>query len=233
MIRTSLTICRRALRPATLTFVLLCASAALRAETAWVSDEFEINLRTGPSNSNAIRLMLRSGTQLEVLETDNELGYARVRTEGGTEGWVLSRYLASEPPAREQLERLSSQLTDATERGSTIGSQLEAVRRRHEEATARIAGLEQEKQVLEAELADIRNTSANALSLDRQNKDLRQQLTDAEIKVSILEQENEDLTSQKTRNWFLAGALVLLVGIILGLWLPRMRIQRRSRYDRF
>src|SRR5690606_5140656 len=115
----------------------------------------------------------------------------------------------------------------------TVSSQLDAVRRQHQEATSRIGALEQDKQALEAELTQIKNTAANALSLDRQNKDLRQQLTDAEIKVSILEQENEELTSQKTRNWFLAGALVLLVGIILGLWLPRMRWQRRSRYDRF
>ena len=224
---------RRGLRTAAVILLLLGASPVLRAETVWVSDQFEINLRSGPSNANAIRLMVRSGTQLEVLERNEELGYAHVRTPGGTEGWVLSRYLMNEPPAREQLERLSGQLTDATQRGSTVSSQLDAVRRQHEEATSRIAALEQDKQALEGELTQIKNTAANALSLDRQNKDLRQQLTDAEIKVSILEQENDELTSQKTRNWFLAGALVLLVGIILGLWLPRMRWQRRSRYDRF
>jgi hypothetical protein len=31
----------------------------------------------------------------------------------------------------------------------------------------------------------------------------------------------------------MAGALVLLFGILLGIWLPRIRWQRRSRYDRF
>ena len=55
---------------------------------------------------------------------------------------------------------------------------------------------------------------------------------DAE-KMKRLEQENRELTSQTTRYWFMSGALVLVVGMVLGLWLPRIRWQRRSRYDRF
>ena len=35
------------------------------------------------------------------------------------------------------------------------------------------------------------------------------------------------------RTTMISGGLVLLVGIILGIWLPRIRWQRRSRYDRF
>jgi SH3 domain protein len=212
-----------------------CFVAALpaSAQTVWVSDEFEVLLRTGPTTEHAIRLTMRSGTELEVLERDAESGYTRVRTSGGTEGWVLSRYLMSEAPARQQLERLTSQLTNANARGSTMGSQLDAVKNQYDTATARIASLESQNQSLQTELDELKSTSANAISLDRQNRDLRQQLTDAEIKVSILEQENDDLASQKTRNWFLAGALVLLVGIILGIWLPRIRWQRRSRYESF
>ena len=53
------------------------------------------------------------------------------------------------------------------------------------------------------------------------------------LRADTLEQENRELTSQTTRYWFMTGALVLLVGIILGIWLPRVRWQRRSRYDRF
>jgi SH3 domain protein len=209
------------------------AANSVRAEPAWISDQFEANLRSGPSTANAIRRMLQSGTQVEVLERDEETGYARVRTSGGTEGWVLTRYLMAEPSAREQLERLTSQLTNANTRGSSLSSQLAAVKGEYDEATTTIAALEREKQALQAELDEIKETAANTLTIDRQNKDLRQQLTDAEIKVSILEQENDALSGQTTRNWFLAGALVLFVGIILGLWLPRIRWQKRSRYERF
>ena len=46
---------------------LLLSTSAL-AETAWVTDQFEITLRSGPSTSNAIQLMVSSGTPLEVLD---------------------------------------------------------------------------------------------------------------------------------------------------------------------
>ena len=211
----------------------LLAAAQASAAPAWVSDQFEIMLRSGPSTSNAIQLMISSGTRLESLEQDEESGYTKVMTEGGTEGWVLSRYLMSEPPAREQLASLTGQLTNAKSRGTSMSSQLNAIKGEYDSATRQIRALESERDRLESELAGIKRTAANVLSIDSRNKELQEQLTDAEIKASILEQENQELSSQRTRYWFMSGGLVLLVGIILGIWLPRVRWQRRSRYDSF
>ena len=81
----------------------LLASPAVYADSAWVTDQFEITLRSGPSTSNAIELMLDSGTKLEILERDAESGYSRVRTNGGTEGYVLTRQLVDQPVARDRL----------------------------------------------------------------------------------------------------------------------------------
>jgi SH3 domain protein len=217
---------------ASLLSALLVAGGA-SAETAWVSDQFEITLRSGPSTSNAIERMLDSGTELEVLERDAETGYSRVRTGGGTEGYVLTRYLMNEPAAREQLARLTSQLTSEASRGTTLNSQLSAIRSQYDSATRQIETLQREKSELEEELAEIKRTAANVLSINNQNKQLREQLAAEEIRVATLEQENRELTSQTTRYWFMSGALVLVVGMVLGLWLPRIRWQRRSRYDRF
>jgi SH3 domain protein len=203
------------------------------AEPAWVTDQFEITLRSGPSTSNAIQLMVGSGTRLEVLERDADSGYSRVRTQGGTEGWVLTRYLMSEASAREQLERLTSQLTNANSRGSSLDTQLSAIRSEYDAANRKIQTLEREKAAVEKELAEIKRTAANVLSINEQNRSLMDQLTAAQIRADTLEQENRSLASQTKRYWFMAGALVLLVGIILGIWLPRIRWQRRSRYDRF
>ena len=214
---------------------ILCVLGAAQvvAAPAWVSDQFEVMLRTGPSTSNAIQLMVSSGTQLEILAEDTESGYTRVRTAGGTEGWVLSRYLMLEAPAREQLATLTSQLTSANTRGSSMGTQLEAIKDEYESATRQIRALENEQDLLQTELATIKRTAADALAIGDRNKKLKQDLTNAEIRASILEQENQQFTSQNTRYWFMSGGLVLLVGFILGLWIPRIRWQRRSRYDSF
>lgn len=213
--------------------LILMAAATAHAQSAWVSDRFEVTLRTGPSTSNAIRVSLSSGTRLEILEQDRESGYSRVRTQGGTEGWVLTRYLMSEPSAREQLEQLTGQLTTATERGSSLTSQLDAIRAEHGDAEEQIERLQQQRDGLETELDEIRRTAANVLAIDRQNNELQEKLTNAEIDIDRLNEEIRSLSSQSNRNWFITGALVLLGGALLGLILPRMRWQRRSRYDTF
>ncbi len=215
-----------------LLFLCLLAPVA-HGEPAWVSDKFEVMLRSGPTTSNAIQLMIGSGMELEVLERDSESGYSRVQTPGGTEGWVLTRYLMNERSAREQLEILSSSLTNANSRGTSLGSQLTAIKGEYDAANRRIETLERDKSAAEKELADIRRTAANVLSINEQNKSLMDQLATAQIRADTLEQENRQLSGQTTRYWFMSGALVLLVGIILGIWLPRVRWQRRSRYDRF
>ncbi len=214
---------------------LLCIgiAQAAAAETVWVSDQFEVMLRTGPSTSNAIERMLPSGAALEVLERDDDAGYSKVRTAAGTEGWVLTRYLMSEPSAREQLAALTKRLTNANAEGSSLTSQLGAIRGEYDSAQQQIATLEKDKKKLEEQLAEIKRTAANVLSINDQNKDLRDQLAAAEIRADTLEQQNRELTAQTTRYWFMTGAAVLLVGVLLGIWLPRVRWQRRSRYDRF
>ena len=218
---------------AALAAILVLTTTNAAAESVWVTDQFEVTLRSGPSTSNSIDLMLSSGRELEVLERDPETGYTRVRTGGGTEGWVLTRYLMSEPSAREQLQRLSSQLTNAQSEGSSLNSQLNAIRGEQNAAKQRISELERDKQSLETELDEIKRTAANVLNINSRNKELHEQLAAAETRVGVLEQENRELMSQTTRYWFMTGALVLLVGVVLGLWLPRIKWRRPSSYDRF
>ena len=171
----------RATSLAMIALLLAAVSPPVQAQSAWVSDQFEIMLRTGPSTSNAIQLQVESGTRLAVLERDAESGYTRVRTPGGTEGWVLTRYLMSEPSAREQLQTLTAQLTDATAEGTTLQSQLGAVRSEYDTAIARIDALERDKAGLERELGEIRRTAADVLSINQQNEQLREQLTQSDI----------------------------------------------------
>ena len=177
--------------------------------------------------------MVSSGMQLEVLERDAESGYSRVRTPGGTEGWVLTRFLMDERSARERLQRLTSQLSSANSRSTTLDTQLTDIRGEVDASNRRIATLEREKAAIEQELAAIKRTAANVLGVNEQNTVLMNQLAAEQIRADTLDQENRQLSSQSTRYWFLAGALVILVGILVGIWLPRVRWQRRTRYDRF
>ncbi|KPK28758.1 MAG: hypothetical protein AMJ66_10565 [Betaproteobacteria bacterium SG8_40] len=210
----------------------LFAISAAHAAPAWVSDQFEITLRTGPSTSNSIALMLGSGTRLEVLEQNADSGYARVRTANGTEGWVLSRYLMEQPGAREQIGRLTKQVTGNDAGDASLPTQLANIRNEYNSAKRQISMLENEKSALESELAEIRRAAADVLGVNEQNKNLIDELATEKQRTDKLIEENRQLSSQTTRYWFLSGAAVLLIGLLLGLWLPRIRWQRRrSGYD--
>jgi len=83
---------------------VLIASQTSLAATKYVTDEFEIMLRTGQSTKHEIRRQIKSGTPLQVLQESE--GYTQVRMPNGIEGWVLSRYLMNQPSGRDRLAAL-------------------------------------------------------------------------------------------------------------------------------
>ncbi|MDP1558221.1 MAG: TIGR04211 family SH3 domain-containing protein [Nitrosomonas sp.] len=221
-------------RQTALACCLLLLPILAQAETRYVTDQLEITLRSGPGNSHAIQRMVASGSALTVLERDIDNGYSRVQTSGGIEGWVLSRFLIAEPSARRQLERLSSQLSNTkVEKGVSISAQVRAIRTAHDNVAKRIIELETDNKKLEDELEHIKHTATNVLAIDEQNKMFQQQLIDTEAKVRVLQQENYELNSNKERDWFVAGAIVLFSGLIIGLIMSRIQGRKRSRYSDF
>ena len=210
---------------------LSLVSASVSAETRYVTDEFEITMRRGPSTQNAIRRMLPSGTALEVLEVNTDEGYAKVKTPGGTEGWVLTRYLMREPAARQQLAAMQQRLQALRSESGDQGRLLDDLRQEDEKNKAKIRNLESENKRLAAELGDIKRTAADVLAINDNNRTLREDLSQANIQLSTLVQENDRLVRRRDQNWFLIGAAVLSVGIILGLVLPRIPRHRRNRWS--
>ena len=85
------------------TLCLMLLSAAVLAQTAYVTDEFKITLRSGESATHRILRMLPTGEQVTVLSSNPDTGYSKVRTSGGAEGFVLTRQLVDQPVARDRL----------------------------------------------------------------------------------------------------------------------------------
>ncbi len=105
-----------------LILALGCATAG--AEDRWVTDEFEVMMRSGKNTRQSIVRQLKSGTRVELLEADSESGYTRVRTGSGAVGWVLSRYLRSSPTAQLRLPDLERRLAASEAQRATISNEL-------------------------------------------------------------------------------------------------------------
>ena len=210
------------------TLMMLAATAV--GQTLYVSDQLVITVRTGPSTENSIISNLVSGDAVEVLQINAETGYTRVRLVSGTEGWVLGRYLVAIPVSQDRLiiaesDLAEAQVTVATLEGSAavLAEELEVTGRRLEE-------IETENASLTEELADLRATSENVLSIRDQNESLRRRLNERNEEAELLAIDNDGLRTRATRDWFIAGAGVLLAGIIMGLIAPRLRRRRRSQW---
>jgi SH3 domain protein len=219
-----------------LQFVLICCLFVLpmqsQAETRYVTDEFEITLRTGPSSGHTILRTINSGTALTVLERDADNGHTRVQTAAGTEGWVLTRYLMVEPAARDQLISLSKNLADSADKDGTR-TRINAIKKVLEAALKHAQTLELENEKLTNDVIAVKDVAANVLEIDQQNQIFRQELVDVNAQMKALSQENYELSHGKNRDWFVAGALVLFAGLVIGLLLTRIQWQKRSRYDGF
>lgn len=209
---------------------LMMVVATAVGQTLYVSDQLVITVRTGPSTENSIISNLVSGDAVEVLQINAETGYTRVRLVSGTEGWVLSRYLVASPVSQDRLiiaesDLAEAQVTVATLEGSVamLAAELEVTGRRLEET-------ETENASLMKELADLRAASENVLSIRDQNESLRRRLNERNEEAELLAIDNDRLRNRATRDWFVAGAGVLLAGIIVGLIAPGLRRRRRSQW---
>jgi SH3 domain protein len=214
-------------------FIAVCAllPALAYADQRYVTDQFEVMLRTGPSGNHAIIRMLKSGAALTVLDPEVDNGYVRVQTNAGTEGWVLIRYLIREPVARVQLENLVRQITQTEPKDASIRGQLNTVKAEYDNANKRITQLEAEKKELENQLDAIKNRAASVLAIDDENKQLQQQLAEARAQLKTLQEQYSELSNDNEKDWFITGALVLGGGLLLGLIIPKISWRRqRSPY---
>jgi SH3 domain protein len=194
---------------------LLALPAISAAETRFV--EVEVTLRSGQGTEFSIVRMIRSGSAVEVLQEDRQKGYTKIRIPGGVEGWVLSRYLTDNPVGAEQLVAARQRVDQLT--------------RENKELTGERDRYMKEADSLAEDLARVKDLSANALSLEETNKQLRSTLIRNQETIDRLQSENMSLSSKATRDWFVAGGGVLALGIFLGVVLPRIRWRRKRSWS--
>lgn len=213
---------------ALLSFALL---GHAQAETRYVTDELKITLRTGESASHRIIRMLSTGTPVEVLASNPESGYSHVRA-GGSEGYVLTRQLLREQPARDQLAAAKARIAELTQAPGQLQQQLASLQQEHQALTAAHRKLSADKQQVDQAYAELQRVSSNAVRISEERNALRKQVADLTREAQDLKLRTNELENSNLQRWFLTGAGVLLGGLVLGLILPNLSLRRRrSNWD--
>jgi len=210
---------------------ILAGNAA--AETRYVSDLLEITMRNGKGTNYGITRMLRSGTEVQVLEADKETGYSKVRTSNGKEGWVLTRFLMNGRAARERLAAAEKSLAELELDNRKLSTAMTALADEKKLLQNNLGNLEGETRTVSQELSEIKRTASSALAIDSENKDLKSRLVSLERQLQTVQQENMSLKDRTSRDWFMVGAAVVLMGIMIGLIIPKIRLRKKSSWDTF
>ena len=197
---------------------------AMAQTTAYVTDALEITLRSGQGNDYRILSLLESGEQLEVLQRGET--WTRVRA-GNDEGWVRSVYLDAEPGAAARLEQVVSQRDALRDENRDLSEQVAALESQVENLSSENERLREDNQRMTERLQE----ADEGLQLADENQALRKEVLDLERQVNDLSREANRAADQESRDWFIAGAGVIVFGMLLGILVTRIRWRRRSNWS--
>ncbi len=179
--------------------ILLTLSHSAAAEKYYVSELMKITMRTGPGVGHKVISMVSSGDLLTMLEYTKE--WSRVKAPNGKEGWVLTRFLTKNRP-------LSIVVEELRKKNQSLTVQLDKIKAENQA----LSGTREKLVNLETSYNSLKEKSSKFLEIEQQYNEATQKLDEQKNRIDTLESQlkNEDMT------WFLSGAGVLIVGIILG-----------------
>jgi len=207
-------------------------SAAKKGKTTrYVSDNVAITLRSGKSNQHRIIRSLDSGTKLRVLEADKT--HARVKTPDGTVGWVMKRYLVDEPVARIVLPPIKKKLAKLETKYSELRKKhKEIIKERNELAVtaSKYEKLETKYTKVSDEANRLSKIASESDQIYQENKSLTINKASLEAQKDMLMSEIKELQNGNDKLWFLTGAGVIFIGILIGAMLARTRKSKGSSW---
>lgn len=193
---------------------VLFSAEAGKAAVRYVKPRGEAVVRTGQGNEYKIVAMVKDGVSVELLEENDS--YSLIKLSNGVEGWILKRFLSVEPPLsdavavlRKEKEELQQQEIAATQKVEAMSAMLSRAKTDIDALTAERDKIRVDYQTLQRDTADVVKIKNDLERTAEENGKLVEKLV-------ALEQENAKLKKDKSVNWFLAGAGVLLAGMLLG-----------------
>ncbi len=192
----------------------LCIPMTILAESRFVTEIRDIMFRTGPGNEYRITNTLKTGTQVEIISETEE--WAQIRLPNGKEGWVLNRYLQSEPPSGNLLLELQADYKVINETAENLKTENKDLIKKIGELTHELKQHQETITTLKESYENLKQESADFLALQSDYSQTKDALKQQREKAQTCENELAKLYNDNRLKWFLIGAGVLLGGIVLG-----------------
>ena len=210
----------------TLTLFLILLTFKVSADSfVYITDQLDIPIRADKNFGKNIIRLLPSGTELSLLQSTED-GWAQIQFDD-TIGWIKSFYISIDPPAREELKKLTRSYNANKLLISKLGSEKEALE-------SELLILKQENTDLviqssksQAEKEHIEQIYQDALKLEHENEKHIQEKLQLKAELQLAENNTQIQKDTSSRNWFIVGAIVLFFGMIIGFVVPGLLNRRR------
>ena len=200
------------------------------AAKAYITDSFEITLRTGPSNENKIIAMLFSGRPVDVIGIQGEWSHVKM-LDGDKEGWVMTRYLITRMPWEAQARKLQEDLAGLHAKLTRVQKEFADESQQRQELETELKRKNGELETLSKEFQELKKGAEGYLELKTLHEAAEQKRAATQAELHRVIAENENLRSSEQNRWILTGALVLLCGLLIGGMVGRQQKKRKSLYS--
>ncbi len=190
-------------------------------------------MRSGTSTANSIVRMLRSGEGVTVLEEDLASQYSLVETEGGSKGYVLSRFLMEVPAARQSLQELRVEFDDQRGRINSQNSEIGELNQSLAQEKNDNQALKATLRASEQELAEVRSAAQDTLNILEQNKRLQTVVDQLREEKAGLTEVNAELSDSTQLDWFVRGGAVSLIAFVVGILVTRIRWKKQDSWGSY
>ena len=194
---------------------------ASMAEDMYVGDITKLNLRSGKGTKYNVIQTLDSGEKVTVLSTANE--WAKINTQDGNEGWVVSKYLTEEKPANIKIENLSIQMESMQEELEIAALENQKLQEENINLTTRLNESSIKLGNTEKAFSALQTDSKEYLTLKNKYDKIAKEVAAKDQKIKSLEEKVDDQYVSIVVKWSLTGAGILLAGFFLGARSKRKR----------
>jgi len=198
------------------------------AQTVYVTDEFEITMRTGPSIENKIIAMLPTGTKLQVIEEKGD--WILAKGPNDEEGWIFKRYASAEIPKKIILEQLRNKYQEAAKQLETEKEKALTFEMKNKELGSALHTSQKQFEKVNKDYTGLVAESKDFLHLKNEHASNIDNLKKTTSELIILKKENEDLRLSTNLIWFLSGAGVVAVSWLVGFMMGKVTRRSRSLY---
>ncbi|MDB2691994.1 TIGR04211 family SH3 domain-containing protein [Luminiphilus sp.] len=198
------------------------------SETRYVTDLIFTPVRTGPGGDyRIINKGLPSGTEVAYYGLTEDGVWAEIETKGGTRGYLRAQYLQANAPRGSQVNALEATLAGEVERAAQLQRDLDEAMEQLTSTDSSMSTAARELEQTRETLAEVKRVSANAIQLDQMTKSLTGKLEDANARNDLLKLENARLQDRISSNRAIEVVVLIALGIMIALSVPRLSVKRR------